>query len=299
RQLRQWAESSGLQSPEKRGIKKKWLDAILRENMPSTKNFKNQKYNSSSFIFVGAHVFSRKHPFACWITCMLAINAGTILASLLLGEPILSAFKNQNSVLLATGAWYLVFYSPFDIGYKILRFLPFKLALAVMKEVIRCRKIHDGVVYAAKIYPNSYLIMVVIGTVRGNGSAFLRIFERLLRGVWTPNAIELIQMNFATKASIAASIIFVLDKKTDIISAPHALVYFGIVLFFVYFKISSLLLGIHDPFIPFENLYCAIFFGGVWDTLGRLFNPGNPTDYNTVKSDAPKDGKSESAKKKE
>lgn len=35
-----------------------------------------------------------------------------------------------------------------------------------------------------------------------------------------------------------ASIIFVLDKKTDIISAPHALVYFGIVIFFVYFKVS-------------------------------------------------------------
>lgn len=28
-----------------------------------------------------------------------------------------------------------------------------------------------------------------------------------------------------------------LDKKTDLISAPHALVYFGIVIFFVYFKV--------------------------------------------------------------
>lgn len=41
-----------------------------------------------------------------------------------------------------------------------------------------------------------------------------------------------------TKACIVASIIFVLDKKTDLISAPHALVYFGIVIFFVYFKVS-------------------------------------------------------------
>ena len=41
-----------------------------------------------------------------------------------------------------------------------------------------------------------------------------------------------------TKAAVAASLIFVLDKKTDIISAPHALVYFGIVIFFVYFKVS-------------------------------------------------------------
>ena len=41
-----------------------------------------------------------------------------------------------------------------------------------------------------------------------------------------------------TKACIVASMIFVLDKKTELISAPHALVYFGIVIFFVYFKVA-------------------------------------------------------------
>lgn len=48
--------------------------------------------------------------------------------------------------------------------------------------------------------------------------------------------------NFSyTKASLVASVIFVLDKKTDLISAPHALVYFGIVIFFVYFKVRKYL----------------------------------------------------------
>lgn len=36
-----------------------------------------------------------------------------------------------------------------------------------MKEVIRCKKVHDGVVHAAKIYPNGFLIMVIIGTIKG------------------------------------------------------------------------------------------------------------------------------------
>ena len=66
-----------------------------------------------------------------------------------------------------------------------------------------------------------------------------------------------------------------MDKKTDWISVPHALVYFGIVIFFVYFKLSSMLLGIHDPFLPFENLFCALFLGGVWDTLSKIL-AGNP-----------------------
>ena len=93
----------------------------------------------------------------------------------------------------------------------------------------------------------------------------------------------------STKASILAAFIFVIDKKTDLISAPHALVYFGIVIFFVYFKVispilykkvvlvitfiklSSLLLGITDPFVPFENLFCAICMGGVFDVFQETF----------------------------
>lgn len=41
--------------------------------------------------------------------------------------------------------------------------------------------------------------------------------------------------------------------------------------FFVYFKLSGILLGIHDPFAPFENLFCAMAMGGIWDAL-RLGN---------------------------
>ncbi|XP_054723926.1 trimeric intracellular cation channel type 1B.1-like, partial [Uloborus diversus] len=251
------------------------------------------------FASIGAHLFSRKHPLACWVTCMLSIYGGAMFASFLLGEPILASFKNSNSLLLATAAWYLTFYTPFDFAYKLFKFLPVKLVLAMMKEVIRCKKVYDGVNHAAKVYPNGYLIMIIIGTLKGNGTAFLKIIERLLRGVWTPSAMELMQMSFPTKACIAASIIFVLDKKTDIISAPHALVYFGIVIFFIYFKLSSMLLGIHDPFVPFENLFCALFLGGIWDTLARLLTPASKGDQTSVKSDAAKNGKADSAKKKE
>jgi hypothetical protein len=231
---------------------------------------------------------------------MVSIFAGNILASFLLAEPILGAFKNSNQFLLATAVWYLMFYSPFDIIYKICKFLPIKIIIAAMKEVIRCKKVNDGVLHAAKVYPNGFLIMVIIGTIKGNGSAFLRLIERTLRGVWTPNAIEFLSPTFATKASIAASVIFIIDKKTDWISAPHALVYFGIVIFFVYFKLSSMLLGIHDPFLPFENLICAIFFGGVWDALGRvLSNAKGGGDSNNPKTEMSRNGKSETAKKKD
>jgi len=246
----------------------------------------------------GAHAFSRKHPLSCWVSCMCSIFAGGFLAAFLLGEPILGAVKNTNQIVLAPAVWYLIFYSPMDAAYKLCKVFPIKLVVSAAKEVIRCKKVHDGVVHAAKVYPNAYLIMVIIGTVKGNGAAFLKLLERGLRGIWSPSPIEVLTPTFATKASIAASVVFILDKKTELISAPHALVYFGVVIFFVYFKLSSLLLGIHDPFLPFENLFCAIFMGGVWDSLARIMGKA-PQDPNNPKIDLSRNGKSDAAKKKE
>ncbi|UYV66687.1 TMEM38B [Cordylochernes scorpioides] len=227
-------------------------------------------------VLTGAHTLSRKHPLTCWLTCMLSVFGGVLLANFLLGEPILAPLRNNNQILIATAAWYLIFYSPFDVGYKICKLLPVKLVLSLMKEVVRCRKIHDGVAHAAKLYPNSYVVMALVGTAKGNGAAFLKILERLFRGTWTPSAIEFMNLSFPTKASLVASIVFILDRKTELISAPHALVYFGLLIFLVYFKLSSMLLGIHDPFVPFENMFCAIFMGGVWDALSRAISGDKP-----------------------
>ncbi|XP_055296144.1 trimeric intracellular cation channel type 1B.1 [Sitodiplosis mosellana] len=222
----------------------------------------------------GAIAFSRKHPLACWLSTMLVIFAGGMVANGLLGEPVLAPLKNSPQLYVATIVWYIVFYTPLDIGYQVAKFLPVKVIACAMKEIYRCKKIHDGVSHAAKLYPNAYVIMIIIGTLKGNGAGFTKLIERLIRGAWTPTAMEFMQPTFYTKASVVASIIFVLDKKTELISAPHALVYFGIVIFLVYFKLSSILLGIHDPFVPFENLSCALFFGGIWDSLAKIVGRG-------------------------
>ncbi|XP_021182095.2 trimeric intracellular cation channel type 1B.1 [Helicoverpa armigera] len=226
----------------------------------------------------GAQAFSRKHPLSCWLSTMLVIFAGGMVVNGLLGEPMLAPLKNTPQLVIGTVTWYLVFYTPFDVGYKVAKFLPVKVVASAMKEIYRAKKVYDGVSHAAKLYPNAYVIMIIVGTLKGNGAGFTKLVERLIRGAWTPTAMETMQPSFYTKASLVASIIFVLDKKTDLISAPHALVYFGIVIFFVYFKLSSILLGIHDPFVPFENLFCALFLGGIWDSLAKLLGKGQPKE---------------------
>lgn len=83
---------------------------------------------------------------------MLVIFAGGMCAAALLGEPILAPLKNSPQLLVATACWYVVFYTPFDIGYKVAKFLPVKLVASAMKEIYRAKKIHDGVSHAAKLW---------------------------------------------------------------------------------------------------------------------------------------------------
>uniref|UniRef100_A0A915JKG6 Trimeric intracellular cation channel type B n=1 Tax=Romanomermis culicivorax TaxID=13658 RepID=A0A915JKG6_ROMCU len=203
------------------------------------------------------------------MSCMMMCFAGSFMASFLMGEPIIYPFKRHDDIILASIVWYLIFYSPFDVCYKAAKFLPLKVILSVLKEVQRAHKVHSGVAHAMKIYPNAYIVMVIIGTVKGAGSGIIRTFEQLVRGVWVPMNNELLRPTFYTKACVIASIMFVMEKKSTYINLPHEVVYFGVVIFLVYFKLSSLLLGVHDIFMPFENLFCALFMGGICDAFSR------------------------------
>lgn len=213
--------------------------------------------------------FSRRHPLSCWLSSMVVCFAGSFLANFLLGEPLVAVFKRQEDILLATAIWYLVFYSPFDFVYRMAKFMPMKIMLSIMKECQRVYKIHHGVLYAAKLYPNAHLIHVVVGTAKGAGSGIIRTFEQLIRGVWAPTQSEILRPTFTTKACLIAAVIFTLDKNSDYVNLPHEITYLGLLLFFLYFKLSAIILHVTDPLLPFENLFCAVFMGGIWDALTR------------------------------
>ncbi|KAL3284126.1 hypothetical protein HHI36_018294 [Cryptolaemus montrouzieri] len=53
----------------------------------------------------GAQAFSRKHPLSCWLSYMLVVYAGGMLANGLLAEPILAPLKNTPQLVVATLTW--------------------------------------------------------------------------------------------------------------------------------------------------------------------------------------------------
>uniref|UniRef100_A0A1I8JEA5 Trimeric intracellular cation channel type B n=2 Tax=Macrostomum lignano TaxID=282301 RepID=A0A1I8JEA5_9PLAT len=184
----------------------------------------------------GTSAFSRRHPFACWLASMLMCFSGSILGNLLIGEPLVTPFKHHRDILLATAIWYVINYFPFDLAYKVAKFAPVHLVVCIVKEVHRTRKIYDGVGVAYKLYPNAYLIVIAIGVFKGSGYLEMRLFERLIRGIWIPASNEFLQPSL----------------------------------------LSSMIIGIHDPFLPFENIFCSLFLGGLADALKRATTSGKP-----------------------
>lgn len=62
---------------------------------------------------------------------------------------------------------YLIFYCPLNLFYKCVAFLPVKLVLVALKEVVRTRKIAAGVHHAHHAYHHGFFIMIIVGYVKG------------------------------------------------------------------------------------------------------------------------------------
>lgn len=121
------------------------------------------------FFFLGQATpnFPRRHPFSCWLSSMLMCFSGSILTNFLLGESPIKDFLQHQHLLLATICWYLVFYSPIDFVASALRFLPIRILIVVAKEIHRTKRIFDGVHSTLVLYPEGYIIVVLIGAMKG------------------------------------------------------------------------------------------------------------------------------------
>lgn len=63
---------------------------------------------------------------------------------------------------------YAIYYSPFDIVYKLCKLAPLRLILHAAEQLHVAHKVHHGVNYALKHYAGAYVIAVIIGVVKGN-----------------------------------------------------------------------------------------------------------------------------------
>lgn len=138
-----------------------------------------------------------------------------------------------------------------------------------MFEIHNCKAIYQGIQHSSKVFPGSYIIMAFVGVIKGNGSGFTRMFERLIRGTWSMNVMEFMHPSYSTKVASLATIAFILNKHSEYLMISQPFVFFCVVSACIYFRLSAVLLDLSDPFAPIENLTCLLLFGGIWDALAR------------------------------
>jgi hypothetical protein len=148
-----------------------------------------------------------------------------------------------------------------------------------MNEINTCKTIYQGIIHASKVFPESYVIMALIGIVRGNGPGFTRQFERLIRGNWSMNVLEFMHPSCSTKISALASITFIVNRYSEWFMISQSFVFFCVVSACIYLRLSAILLDISDPFSPFENLICLLLFGGIWDALAKALSSDQSTRH--------------------
>ncbi|XP_042189081.1 trimeric intracellular cation channel type B [Callorhinchus milii] len=226
----------------------------------------------------GAVDVAHRSPIACWFSGMLCCFGGSILASLLLGEPPIESFTNNRNIILASVIWYLIFYCPYDKFYKCCNFLPSKLFIAGMKEVTRARKIVGGVMDAHSRYRNGWLAMIAVGWAKGAGSGLLSNFEQLVRGVWMPEKNQLLKMPYATKVSLIGAVLFTLQEMNYLPMTRHNLI-FLYTMFVVSTKVAMVLFQIHhSPFAPMEAALYNMAFSWQSYSADPHFNTPEPCD---------------------
>ncbi|XP_077201486.1 trimeric intracellular cation channel type B [Paroedura picta] len=209
----------------------------------------------------GAVEISCYSPIACWFSAMLYCFGGSILSSLMLGEPPVAFLANTTNVLLASSVWYLIFYCPHDLFYRYVSCLPIRLLVSGMKEVTRTWKITGGVTRAHSHYKNAWIVMIAIGWARGAGGGLISNFEQLVRGVWKPETNELLKMSYPVKVSLVGAVLFTMQHTQYLpVELPNLMLFYTVIL--VVTKVAMMLTEFKtSPFAILENALGSFLFG--------------------------------------
>ena len=161
---------------------------------------------------VEGRLFAVKYPIASCATHFIVSLFGTILSNFLLGIPVMQVCTDPQNLFLSFVAWYLVFFSPYDIILSLLNLLPLRIVLEILHEIKRAINVHLGILQAAKVYPEAWTVMAIIATIRGSGTSWGITFSRLITNSPLATEHELINFVAATRISLIAGVILGLSQ---------------------------------------------------------------------------------------
>lgn len=242
----------------------------------------------------GNKFLSKTTPLSCWLATLIMCFAGNIISSSLLGESLLYPLHDVSGILLATGCWYMVNFSPYDVVYRLCSILPIRVGICLLKEIQRTFKIHVGILSASQKYEKAFLVWIVVGMMRGSGSSFMRSLISVLFHSPHRSTETKLKIPTTSKSALAVSILFAFQFYNNDSKVSEKVYMIGLI-FLMYFRLSILLFNVNDPFVLLENISSAILFGNTADLLQSIHilktNLFNGNEYDEKKKDSPGNAK--------
>ena len=198
----------------------------------------------------GSLEFSHDHPLASLAGNTMIINAGGILVAAALGKPLMGPFTNVMNILTAVFVWWIVYFGPGDMAFKLYKIKPLQILLMAVRETRRCKKILWAVNSAATVFDGHLIPLILVGALGGCSGKFLQTAEESMRKHSADiSKGEFLQISFVTKASLLISIVFSMIK-IEVIPLTIAQGLFLCSLALVSLNLGMALAGLPDPFHP-------------------------------------------------
>ena len=200
--------------------------------------------------------FSRQHPLSCFLLAILYTFPGGIISACLLGEPVLFFLLNTPFVATMVTSWYLVFYSPGDIFFRLMAMLRLRIPMSAMQDFLRLHLVLSGVNEILLKHPSAILYPIVFAICKSSGFMFLKYAEYVISN--GPKK-AFVLPHHSTKTCILASVLITLCR-TGHLEAEAGNVFAFLVLIAISFRTMTAITDM-DPYEPLENFVCKGLFG--------------------------------------
>ena len=200
---------------------------------------------------------AKANPLSCYLKAILYTYPGGIMSSLLMAQPPFAFLANTPTLLTMSISWYLIFFSPKDIGNKLVNTI--RIPLSIPQDFLRLGLCIQGVNYVSSKHPNAFVYMIFFSLCKSSGFMFLKYFEYAFNnGLTKPLSIP----NYPTKTCILASVMFAIQATKLYDFGGNGVILAGLTLIVISLRIYSMLVAtISDPYQGLEGLTCRVLFG--------------------------------------
>jgi len=207
--------------------------------------------------------FARRHPLSCFLHGLSYTFAGAIVGLVLKGKSVLLILTMSSKLYSFAFVWYLIFFAPGDLPYKILTNLRVQPLLAAAQDWMRLGAVKANVKAAIEEQPETFLYPVAVATLTSSGLMIVKYVEQLLLG---KDCAFVIKQHATKTMALAAVVLTAVSKGYFQVLPPKELFCILVVTAVLLRIILSYILKDYDPYSLLETPACSLLYGNAEPT---------------------------------